>query len=241
MDLFNEWVDFPSFIQQLESKGQVSRTFRRLEPARQQAIINAILDEAFEKGPASLNIKEVARKADVAVGSLYQYFPNRDGLLDFAVELCSLYMSSLFDMTRTYLAEMPLADALRAYLSVGIDWGFSEAGLVRFFGRAAYQGDPDLAERIVRPIATAMRKTILEMLERAASRGEIDPDQDLEAAARLINGLTIVVGDSQLLPYLNTYFQITDETVSSQRILDAVVPFILKGLSGMESPPNPTN
>ena len=75
MNLFKEWVDFPSFVQQLEGKGQVSRTFRRLEPERQQAIINAILDEAFEKGPASLNIKEVARKADVAIGSLYQYFP----------------------------------------------------------------------------------------------------------------------------------------------------------------------
>jgi AcrR family transcriptional regulator len=231
MNLFDEWMDFPSFVRQLEADGQVSRTFRRLEPGRQQAIINAILDEAFEKGPASLNIKEVARKADVAVGSLYQYFSKREGLLDFAVELCTLYMSRLFDVTGTYLAEMSLADALRAYLSVGIDWGHSESGLVRFFGRAAYQGDPDLAKSVVRPVAEAMRKTVRGILERAASRGEIDPDQDLEAAARLINGLTIVVGDSQLLPYLNTYFQITDETVSAQRILDALVPFILKGLS----------
>jgi AcrR family transcriptional regulator len=231
MDLFGEWMDFPSFVRQLETDGQVSRTFRRLEPDRQQAIINAILDEAFEKGPASLNIKEVARKANVAIGSLYQYFPNRDGLLDFAVKLCSLYMSRLFELTGAYLAELPLAEALRAYMSVGIDWGQSETGLVRFFGRAAYQGDPDLAESVVRPLAEAMRKTVLEMLERAANRGEINPDQDLEAAARLINGLTIVVGDSQLLPYLNTYFQITDENVTIQRILDTSISFILKGLS----------
>jgi TetR/AcrR family transcriptional regulator len=231
MNEFSQWIDFPSFLQQLEAKGLASRTFRRLEPERQQAIINAVLEEAFEKGPASLNIKEVARRADVAVGSLYQYFPNRDGLLDFSVELCSLFMSSLFDLTRTYLAEMPLADALRAYLSVGIDWGQSETGFVRFFGRAAYQGDPQLAEKMVRPVAETMRKTVSVMLQQAAARGEINPDQDLEAAARLINGLTIVVGDSQLLPYLNTYFQITDDEVSPQRILDALVPFILKGLS----------
>jgi hypothetical protein len=43
--------------------------------------------------------------------------------------------------------------------------------------------------------------------------------------------LTIVVGDSQLLPYLNTYFQITDENVPAQRVLAVLVPFILKGLS----------
>jgi hypothetical protein len=41
----------------------------------------------------------------------------------------------------------------------------------------------------------------------------------------------IVVGDSQLFPYLNNYFQITDEELTSQRILDTLVPFILKGLS----------
>jgi len=231
MDELSQWIDFPSFLQQLEVNGLVTRTFRRLEPERQQAIVNAILEEAFEKGPASLNIKEVARRADVAVGSLYQYFPNRDGLLDFSVELCAMYMTSLFDLTRTYLAEMPLADALRSYLSMGIDWGQSETGFVRFFGRAAYQGDPHLAEKVVRPIAVTMRKIILEMLKQAAVRGEINSNQDLEAAARLINGLTIVVGDSQLLPYLNTYFQITDEDVSQQRILEVMVPFILKGLS----------
>jgi AcrR family transcriptional regulator len=231
MDELNQWIDFPAFIQQLETRKLVSRTFRRLEPQRQQAIINGILDEAFEKGPASLNIKEVARRADVSVGSLYQYFPNRDGLLDFSVELCSLYMTSLFDLTTPYLAEMPLAEALRAYLSVGIDWGQSEIGLVRFFGRAAYQGDPQLAEKMVRPVAEAMRRIIRELLEQAAKRGEIKADQDLEAAARLINGLMILIGDSQLLPYLNTYFQITDKEVTPQRILDALIPFILKGLS----------
>jgi hypothetical protein len=40
-----------------------------------------------------------------------------------------------------------------------------------------------------------------------------------------------VVGDSQMLPYLNAYFQITDEKVTPEKILDALVAFILKGLT----------
>ncbi len=208
----SDWPNFQSYIQQLEQEGKVTRTFRRLDPARQQAVINAILEEATEKGPASLNIKEIARRADVSVGSLYQYFPNRDGLLDFAIELCVRYMTDMFEMSRPYLTAMPLREALSAYLTVGLEWGKTETGLVRFFGRAAYQGDPDLAERLVRPVAEAMRKITLAMLEEALQRGEIRPEVDLEAASRLVNGLMIVVGDSQMLPYLNTYFQITDET-----------------------------
>jgi AcrR family transcriptional regulator len=227
---FADWTNFQSYIQQLEQEGKVTRTFRRLDSTRQQAVINAILEEATEKGPASLNIKEIARRADVSVGSLYQYFPNRDGLLDFAIELCVRYTMSMFDLSRPYLTAMPLGDALGAYLSYGVEWGKTETGLVRFFGRAAYQGDPDLAERLVRPVAEAMRKVTFEMLERAVQRGEIRPDVDLEAASRLVNGLMIVVGDSQMLPYLNIYFQITDEKVSQEHILETLVPFILKGL-----------
>ena len=228
---FNDWTNFQPYIQQLEQEGKATRTFRRLDAARQQAVIDAILEEATEKGPASLNIKEIARRADISVGSLYQYFPNREGLLDFAIGLCVRYMTNMFDMSRPYLLAMPLREALKAYLTVGIKWGKTDIGLVRFFGRAAYQGDADLAERVVRPVAAAMRKITFEVLEQAVQRGEISQDVDLEAASRLVNGLMIVVGDSQILPYLNTYFQITDEKISSEHILETLVPFILKALS----------
>jgi AcrR family transcriptional regulator len=227
---FTDWTNFHPYIQQLEQEGKVTRTFRRLDSTRQQAVINAILEEATEKGPASLNIKEIARRADVSVGSLYQYFPNRDGLLDFAVELCVRYTTNMFDMSRPFLQAMPLKDALQAYLAYGIEWGRTETGLVRFFGRAAYQGDPALIERLVRPVAESMRKITFEILEGAVQRGEIHPEVDLESASRLINGLMIVVGDSQMLPYLNTYFQITDEKVSLEHILESLVIFIQKGL-----------
>ena len=231
---YTDWTNFQPYILQLEQEGKVTRTFRRLDPERQQAVINAILEEATEKGPASLNIKEIARRAEVSVGSLYQYFPNRDGLLDFAIELCVRFTNGMFQEYRPMLAAMPLKDALNAYLMGGLEWGQTEMGLVRFFGRAAYQGDPDLAERVVRPIATVMRETLQEILEQAVARGEIRSDVDIEAATRIVNSLTIAIGDSQLLPYLNTYFQVSDEKVPPERIMAALVEFILHGI-GVEA------
>ncbi len=227
----SDWMSLAPYILALEKDGKVTRTFRRLDPPRQKAVIDAILEEATERGPAALNVKEVARRAGVSVGSLYQYFPKRDGLLDFAVELCVRYMIDFLEMSRPYLLAMPLSDALATYLTVGVEWGKTETGLVRFFGRAAYQGDPDFAESVVRPIATAMRELTHAMLAQAAGRGEIRPDVDLEAAARLVNALTLCVGDSELLPYLNTYFQVADETIPPERLTAAFVGFVLKGLT----------
>jgi AcrR family transcriptional regulator len=221
-----DWQYFQPYISQLEGEGKVTRTFRRLDPERQEAVFNAILAEAVEKGPASLTIKDVARRAGVSVGSLYQYFPDRDGLLDFAVELCTRSTLAMFREYAPLMAAMPLKEAMRAYLMGGLEWGQTAMGLVRFFGRAAYQGDPDLAERVVRPIATVMRETMQEILTQAQKRGELRPGIDLEAAARALNALMIALGDSQLLPYLNTYFQVSDETVPFERVLNALFEFI---------------
>ena len=226
-----DWLYFQPYIFQLEKEGIVTSTFRRLDPDRQEAVFNAILEEAVEKGPASLNIKEIARRAGVSIGSLYQYFPNRDGLLDFAVELCTRSTIAMFQEYKPMMAAMPLREAMNAYLMGGLEWGQTALGLVRFFGRAAYQGDPDLAERVVLPIAAIMRETMQEILTQAQTRGEIRSDVDLEAMARVVNALIIAIGDSQLLPYLNNYFQVTDKKVRLERISNALLDLIEHGIA----------
>jgi hypothetical protein len=116
-------------------------------------------------------------------------------------------------------------------VSSGIEWSRAEAGFLQLFARAAYQGDPELAERLVLPISNKLREMIGEMLAQAAARGEIRPGVDLEAATRLVYGLSIAVGDSQLLPYLNNYFQIIDAALPPERILAAMLDLVLQGIS----------
>jgi AcrR family transcriptional regulator len=227
----SEWPQLQAHILELEGQGLVTRTFRRLDPARQQAVIQAILDEAAEKTPTALNIKQVAERAGVAVGSLYQYFGNRDNLLAFTIELCVHQLTDLFAMSRPYLVEMSLREALTAYLSYGIEWSQTQQGFIQFFGRAAYQGDSGLAEKVVEPVATAMRELMEDMLKAAAQRGEINPDLDLDAASRVVNALTISIGDSQIMPHLNEYFQVTDETMTIERVVETMVEMILNGIA----------
>lgn len=228
--LTSDWTKIHTHILQLEQKGLVTRTFRRLDPARQQVVIDAILEEAVEKGPASINIKEIARRAGVSIGSLYMYFNNREGLLAFAVELCVRFMVDMFDIIDPMLASVPLREGLTMYLSGGIEWSKTMTGLIMFFVRAAYQGDPRLGEQVVRPVADSMRKTVNNMLTQAIARGEVRPDIDLEATTRVIHALIIAVGDAQLLPYLNTYFQAISEDVLPERTLNAMLDLVMSGI-----------
>lgn len=235
-EISNDWLQIYAHILEMERDGVVTRTFRRLDAERQQAIVQAILDEAMEKGPASINIKEVARKADVAIGSLYQYFGNRDGLMDFSTRLSLHLLTAAFEQVAPMLTAMPLREALSAYLAGGLEWGQTMLGLYQFIGRAAYQGDPALAESVVRPVAVAMRAMTLAILQAAAARGELRPDLDLEAAARAVNAVIIAVADSQVFPFLNNYFQVSDENVPFERTLEATLDLIVRGLTAPGEP-----
>ena len=224
------WSSIHILILELEQAGKVTRTFRRLDPDRQQTIIAAILDEAIEKGPTDLNIKQVAGRAGVAVGSLYSYFNNRDGLLDFTVELCVRITRQLFEMGRPFMLEAPLREGLKMYIMGGLEWGETQAGLWRFFARAAYHRDSELSEQVVRPIAANMRAIVSDMLDAAIARGEVRETIDRDATVRLIHALTIAIGDAQMLPYLNAYFQIVDETMPLDRLMEAFVELIMQGI-----------
>jgi AcrR family transcriptional regulator len=220
-----------SFILQAEADGLVQRTFRRLDPDRQAAIIQAVLEEAAISGPDQIRIQAVAERAGVAVGSMYQYFPDRDHLLEFAIRLCTRSWEEMFDQSIPYLAAMPLREGLRAYILGGLELSDLNRGVVQFFGRAAYQGLEGRMRAAVEPIAQKMLDGTRAMLLQARERGEVRADVDVEAAARSVNAYLIALGDGQLFPYLNQYYRLTDDSIPYERVLDAAIELILNGLS----------
>jgi AcrR family transcriptional regulator len=220
----------PVIIQHLEQKGLVTRTFRRLDIARQMTIITAIMQESSLHGPAGMNIKKIATRAGVSIGSLYQYFNNKEGLLNFAIELAVQQTVESFNTFLPYLDQLTFKEAYSIYLSAGLEWGEAQQQFVRFFAKAAYQDHPDLADSVVKPISTCMLSIIRIMVQKGQQRGEIRSDIDTEAVARILHALSIVIGDAALLPYLNTYFQVSDETLSLSYLMDSLMDILEHGL-----------
>jgi len=75
-----------------------------------------------------------------------------------------------------------------------------------------------------------MRSIVHAMLAQGIERGEVRSDIDLEATTHAVNAAMIAIGDGQLLPYLNDCFQVTDGKVSAQRVTDALMALILRGI-----------
>jgi AcrR family transcriptional regulator len=223
--------DFELVIPDLENEDSVTRTFRRLDPERRLAVLDALFEEAAEKGPGRLNIKEIAERSGASIGSLYQYFGSRENIVRFMVKIAVRSMIELLRMCGPAYKGMPVRQALRSYLIDGVRICRSQKTLTKFLTLSAYQGDEEIGKTVVRPIATVMRETVRDLLKAGMDRGELRQDIDLEAASRAVNVLIVALGDSQLTPNLNTYFQVSDKDVSFERTADAALEMIFRGLA----------
>ena len=225
------WNCMQRHIAALAAEKKVNNTFRRLETSKQQQVILAILDALAER-PHGINIKMIARDAGVSVGSMYQYFPNRDAMVSFAVTLTARTTVESLHEYEAYFDSLPLRASLTQFLLGSIEWSEGLGPFLKLFARCAYHGDDLFREELVRPIATAIREMVFRILTAARARGEIREGVDIDAAARLVNSFFITVADALLLPHLNHYFQVFSSSHPDAvrgRLLEAV-EFVLRSI-----------
>lgn len=217
-------------VLRLESAGTVTRTFRRLDPPRQQSVIEAIMAEAAAYGPDGVQVKRVAAAAGVAVGSLYRYFPRRADMLDAAVEIATGFLTESLDGHRELMAQLPLRTGIEAYLTGGLEWSQQYRGLLGLFARAAYADGSGYAQTLVRPVASSLQGLLRALIEGAAGRGELRAGLDPELAIRLTQAITTAVGDAELLPHLNDYYLLHDRSYPADRIREATVDYVVRAI-----------
>ena len=108
----------------------------RRAPTQERAVemvrrlFDATAQVLSDVGVEKLSTNKVARRANVAVGSIYQYFPNKEALLEALVED---RMQRLGDLVRTRMAELESASfpaATEVMVRAVIDFLAEEPGLV---------------------------------------------------------------------------------------------------------------
>jgi TetR/AcrR family transcriptional regulator, cholesterol catabolism regulator len=67
------------------ANGPVPRTLTRAQQARRQRVVDAAMSLALEGGYDAVQMRDVAARADVAMGTVYRYFTSKDHLLAAAL------------------------------------------------------------------------------------------------------------------------------------------------------------
>lgn len=231
-----EWKPLYGEILDLEEKGLVTRTFRRLDPPRQQAVLEAILAEAVERGPEQVNIKHIAERAGVSVGSLYQYFENREKLLEFTIELVGRYMCETIGKNRDKILQLSFREGLAAYVSAILTWGESRITLIRFLNRSENQDRGKYFKEIKLSIDLQLKEVLRDLLKKAQEEGTIRKDINLETLVDLMFILNMVHLETSLFPEQDEYCLLVNrKKPHMEEIFNDLMEMLMKGIAPIQA------
>jgi len=160
---------------------------RRADARRNYEKILAVAREAFAEGGESTALEEIARRADIGIGTLYRHFPNRQALLE------ALYINEVEDVCRS-AEQVDGADpweALDGWFERLIAYLATKRALAHELFNYLDQEAP-----LFQMCQTALYAAGEPLLKRAQEAGAVRPDVEFSDVMHMVAGISkIPAGD----------------------------------------------
>jgi AcrR family transcriptional regulator len=158
---------------------------KRADARRNYEKLIAAARDAFAADGANASLEDIARRAQVGIGTLYRHFPSRQHLLE------AVYLEEVEEMSRTAadLAELPPWDALVAWLHRFVSYAATKreigAQLVAYIDRDA---------EVFRASREAITAAGEPLLQRAQAAGVVREDTNFTEVGRMVGGIAMIAG-----------------------------------------------
>jgi AcrR family transcriptional regulator len=152
-----------------------------------EKLVSAARD-AFAEDGTSASLEDIARRAQVGIGTLYRHFPSRQHLV------VAVYVDEVEAICRSAseLADLPPWDALAQWLRAFVGFAATKRALAEEL-LATMDSDAEVFRSCRSAITTAGET----LLHRAQAAGAARRDADLTDITRLLGGLASVRSDPE--------------------------------------------
>jgi AcrR family transcriptional regulator len=152
----------------IEKAGPETSRKPRADAQRNRIRLIEVARAAFTELGAEVALEEIARRADVGIGTLYRHFPTRDALL---TEVYRHAVEQLADAAAHLSETRPPVDALREWMRLFVDYIATKQVMAPALG-AMVGGTASLYASSGPTIRTA----ISQLIDRAVAHGDIGRD-----------------------------------------------------------------
>jgi AcrR family transcriptional regulator len=153
---------------------------KRADARRNYEKVLTAAREAFADRGASTSLEEIARRAEVGIGTLYRHFPTRQALLE------AVYVDEVRDLSRSAaeLADLPPWDALVDWLRRFVAYMATKQALAHEMLDHVDRDAP-----VFRTSREALHAAGGPLLTRAQEAGVVRPDVELTDVLHLVGGI----------------------------------------------------
>ncbi|MEA2253840.1 MAG: hypothetical protein QOI62_15 [Solirubrobacteraceae bacterium] len=159
---------------------------KRADARRNYEKVVAAARDAFADGGASTSLEEIARRAEVGIGTLYRHFPTRQALLE------AVYVDEVEELcgSAADLAELPPWDALVGWLRRFVGYLATKQALAQEMLNYV-----DRDADVFKSCRAALYAAGGPLLERAQQAGVVRADTNLSEVIQMVGGIAKIPTD----------------------------------------------
>jgi AcrR family transcriptional regulator len=161
----------------------LSQRPKRADARRNHEKLISAAREAFAEDGTSASLEDIARRAQVGIGTLYRHFPTRQDLLEAA------YVDEVEAICRSAadLADLPPWDALVAWLHRFVRFAATKRALA-----AELIAYIDEDAEVFRSCGASVYTAGQSLLERAQRAGVVRSDTNFTDVGKLVGGIAVI-------------------------------------------------
>ena len=201
--------------------------FDKIPEEKRKRVLDAATDEFANYGFENTSIQQIAKRAEISVGSVYKYFENKDELFAMVVkenltlleELLLHHSSSSEDVI--VKAEKVLKDLLK--------FAKKHPQLIKLYCAITTGNNTEFSRLLAQRVESISAKVYTEVIEKAQSTGDVRKDIDPKFFAFLLDNVFMMLQFSTSCDYYKERFKVyLGEDIENKEdfILEQTLKFI---------------
>ncbi|MGB4045164.1 MAG: TetR/AcrR family transcriptional regulator [Halanaerobiales bacterium] len=167
---------------------------RPRSPEKKEWIRKAAINLISEEGFHGVTTDKIAREAGVSVGTIYNYFENKEDIISYIFQVEHKKLDILFDRFRMKKISVP--EKFKLLIEKYFKYVYNNKKVAKIIHNESFRPGKKITREIINYIL-AIRQNLKELIDEGVREGSVYPDYNLDMVVNIIMGLsftTVVFG-----------------------------------------------
>ncbi|MFZ5452718.1 MAG: TetR/AcrR family transcriptional regulator [Thermodesulfobacteriota bacterium] len=207
-------------------------TFSHLPADKQERVLDAALTEFADQGYHQASLNRLVARAGIAKGSLYQYFPNKEGIFRYLFQIALKSVRQTLVEVKETTRDENFFLRLEKSLQAGVRFLKKHPRIFSLYLKIQFDRQMPFRDEFLAAVRRHAGEYFGSLLRRAKDRGELRPGISASAALFLLDAVFDRFLQAVAVPYLDVTLnlhQAPEETIN--RRIRELINLLQEGLA----------
>jgi TetR/AcrR family transcriptional regulator len=164
-------------------------TFRHLPADKRERVLDAALSEFADQGYQAASLNRLVAQAGIAKGSLYQYFPNKEGVFYYVFRYALKMVRRTLLTVKEETLEEDFFTRLEKSLLAGVRFLREHPRIFNLYLKIQFDQNVPFRQEFLAAVRRHAAEYFASLVRRARARGELRPGVPLAATLFLLDAM----------------------------------------------------